>query len=103
VDKERALLDAEQYDAMKKAWEEGVPEEYVKAQFEMKRAMLDSADALEKQKVASVGMFSPARLEALGILDEPIRKTAEATTKISETTRKMLDELILQRQWNCFE
>ena len=102
-DKELALLEVERDEALKKAFEEGVPQEYVDAAFEIKKAMVEAADAGERQKSAAVGMFSPARLEALGILDEPIRQTAKAAEKISETTRKMLDELILQRQWNCFE
>ena len=89
--------------ALKRAFEEGVPEEYVNAAFEIKRAMVEAADAGEKQKSATVGMFSPARLEALGVVDMPQQRTAKATEEISVTTKKMLDELMLQRQWNVFE
>jgi hypothetical protein len=102
-DKELALLEVEKDEALKRAFEEGVPEEYVNAAFEIKRAMVEAADAGERQKSATVGMFSPARLEALGVIDAPQQRTAKATEEISATTKKMLDELMLQRQWNCFE
>jgi hypothetical protein len=102
-DKELALLEVEKDAALKRAFEEGVPEEYVNAAFEIKRAMVEAADAGEKQKSATVGMFSPARLEALGVVDMPQQRTAKATEEISVTTKKMLDELMLQRQWNVFE
>jgi hypothetical protein len=102
-DKELALLEVERDAALKQAFEEGVPQEYVNAAFEIRKAMVEAADVGEKQKSAMVGMFSPARLEALGVIDAPQQRTAKATEKISETTKKMLDELILQRQWNVFE
>ncbi len=101
-DKELALLEVERDAALKQAFEEGVPKEYVDAAFEIRKAMVEASAEAEKPKMEAVGMFSPARLEAMGVTSIQER-TAKATEKISDTTKKMLDELMLQRQWNCFE
>lgn len=104
AEKQLALLDIDEREALRRAMEEGVPEDLIKAQFDIRRAMVDASDR-DVRRTEAVGMFSPERLENLGFGPtlSPLERTAKASEKIVENTKKIIQAVEDSRNANVYE